>query len=378
MFNMTTPKTPFPTTGYYGPGYFCDRKDELARLRQNIKGGNSTTLFALRRLGKTALIKHLFHYLGSKYVSIYLDILSTESQGDLLNRLSTSIASQYSERTTFGKKAWSLIRSLRPVISYDPLSGTPLINIIPSADGGKKSIEQLLGLLEGDSKPAVIAIDEFQQILEYPEKQTEAWLRSVIQQLRNVTFVFSGSQQHLMKDLFSNPDRPFYRSTQFMKLEKLDAGMYRDFIIRQYSSQSKSIAEETVAEILDWTDLHTYYVQLLCNRVFLSAGKEITSATWKEEAARILKEQEFVFFGYRDMLTRPQWDLLKAVAREGRVYQPTSGNFVSRHRLGNPATVLRSLNSLQKMELVFRETDSKGESYYGLYDILFRRWVERL
>ncbi len=375
---MKTPETPFPTTGYFGPEYFCDREDELAQLKLNIKGGNSTTLIALRRLGKTALIKHLFHYLHSKYNTIYLDILSTESLGDLVNRLSTSIASQYSENTSFGKKVWSVIKSFRPVVSYDPLSGAPLISINASADEGKKTIEHLLGLLEGESKPAIIAIDEFQQILAYPEKQTDAWLRSIVQQLSNVNFVFSGSQQHLMKDLFSNPNRPFFRSAQFMKLEKLDAGKYRDFIIKQFSRNSKIISEETVKEILDWTDLHTYYVQLLCNRVFLSSGRKVTNENWKDEAGKVLKEQEFVFFGYRDMLTRPQWDLLKAVAMEGRVYQPTSGDFVSRYILGNPATVLRSLNSLQKMELIYRETDINGKSYYGLYDILFRRWVARL
>ncbi|MFO7844407.1 MAG: ATP-binding protein, partial [Bacteroidales bacterium] len=83
-------------------------------------------------------------------------------------------------------------------------------------------------------------------------------------------------------------------------------------------------------------------VQLLCNRVFLSVGKKVTTESWKEEAARILKEQEFVFFGYREMLTRPQWDLLKAIASEGRVYQPTASAFTGEYSLGNPATVLRS------------------------------------
>jgi len=52
-------RTPFPTTGYFGPEYFCDREEETAALIMNIRGGNSTTLVALRRLGKTALVKHL-------------------------------------------------------------------------------------------------------------------------------------------------------------------------------------------------------------------------------------------------------------------------------------------------------------------------------
>jgi hypothetical protein len=77
------------------------------------------------------------------------------------------------------------------------------------------------------------------------------------------------------------------------------------------------------------------------------------------------------------MLTKAQWDLLKAIARDGKVYQPTSSDFISRHGLGNPATVLRSLNTLQRRELVYREKDPEGNSYYGIYDIWFARWVSR-
>jgi len=374
---MKKPPTPFPATGYFGPAYFCDRKEELDQFMRNIRGGNSTTLTALRRLGKTALIHHLFHQLRSDYITIYMDILPTESLGDMLDRFSTAMASQYSERSKPGRSMWRMIKSLRPVISYDPLSGTPQVTIRSAPDESRKTMTELFQVLEMQPKPVVIAIDEFQQILEYPEKQTEAWLRSVMQKLRNTTFIFSGSQQHLMKDMFTNPEKPFFRSTQFMKIGKLKEEIYHDFIVKQFRKHSRSISHETVTEMLRWTDLHTYYVQLLCNRVFLTPDKEITTATWKEEAARILREQEFVFYGYREMLTKSQWDLLKAIAMEGRVYQPTSADFISRYALGNPSSVLRSLHSLQKMELVYRENDGEGRSYYGIYDVLFGRWVAR-
>lgn len=372
---MKKPRTPFPATGYYGPEYFCDREKELDQLINNIEGGLSTTLISLRRLGKTALIRHLFHHLRSKYVCIYLDILPTESMEDLLNQLCTAIASEFSERSTLGKKIWQMIRSLRPVITYDSLSGAPLVSIRSTPDESRKSIADLLSILEGQAKPVVIAIDEFQQIMEYPEKTTDAWLRSLMQQLTNVSFIFSGSQQHLMTDLFANPERPFFRSAQFMKIGKLEEGTYGNFIRQSFRKHSISVSEEVVKDMLHWTGLHTYYVQLLCNRVFLSAIKEVTPESWKEEADKILKEQEFVFFGYREMLTKPQWDLLKAIAKDGRVYQPTSADFISRHALGNPATVLRSLKALQRMDLVYQESDPEGKSYYSLYDILFARWI---
>ena len=372
---MKEPRTPFPATGYFGPDYFCDREKELDQLQRNIQGGNSTTLIALRRLGKTALIKHLFYHLRKKYITIYMDILPTESLNDMLNQLSMAIVSEHSDKSTLGKRVWQMIRSLRPVVSYDALSGAPLISIKTTPEESRKSIADLFRILEEQTKPVVIAIDEFQQILEYPEKQTDAWLRSRIQQLKNVSFIFSGSQQHLMTDLFANPGRPFFRSTQFMKIGKLPDKKYRDFILNKFRQHSKSISEETVTEMLEWTDYHTYYVQLLCNRVYLSAGKQVFSGSWKEEAAKILKEQEFVFFGYREMLTKPQWKLLKAIAVSGNVYHPTSSDFMARHYLGSSATVLRSINSLLRMELIYKENDADGNSFYGVYDVLFARWI---
>ncbi len=369
------PRTPFPTTGYFGPLYFCDREDELASLKRNLEGGNSTTLIALRRLGKTALIRHLFHHLGDDHCKIYLDILPTESLGELLNQFTSAIAEAIPENSPPGKKIWTFIRSLRPTVTYDALQGTPVFSINATQDQSRQSIQDLLMLLEKQSLPTLIAIDEFQQILNYPEEQTDAWLRSIIQKLTNVVFIFAGSQQHLMQELFANPQRPFFRSTQFLKIDKLPHATYRDFIIKKFSEYKKQILPAIVDEMLNWADHHTYYVQLLCNRTFMASDRSIDSTCWKGEANRILKEQEFVFFSYREMLTGPQWGLLKALAKDVVVPHPTSADFISRHSLGNPATVLRSLKSLRKMELVYRETEAGGESYYGIYDVLFRRWI---
>ncbi|MDO8952609.1 MAG: hypothetical protein Q7U86_08290, partial [Draconibacterium sp.] len=61
---LEIPSTPFPSVGYYGPAYFCDRVIETETLISNIKGGQSTTLVAIRRIGKTGLIKHLQYLLN--------------------------------------------------------------------------------------------------------------------------------------------------------------------------------------------------------------------------------------------------------------------------------------------------------------------------
>jgi hypothetical protein len=372
---MKKPTTPFPTTGYFGGAYFCDREQELEILVRNIRGGASTTLVALRRMGKTALIKHLQNELRQDYRGVYVDILPTESIQDLLNSLATAMARMVSERTRFGKKVWSFLKSLRPVVSYDSLSGVPTLSLDQDPDQGRKSIEEIFGFLEQLPEPVILAIDEFQQILRYKEPHVDAWLRARIQELKNVCFIFSGSQQHLINELFADPTRPFYRSTQFLKLGKIDRKIYHGFITAKFRQNSREIDDTTVDDVLNWTMGYTYYVQLLCNRIYLSSQRKIKPDHWKDEAMRLLKEQEFVFYAYRDVLTHSQWKLLKAIARDGVVTMPTSHDFLSRHGLGTSATVLQSLKTLQKKELVFRDMDAEGNPYYGVYDVLFSRWI---
>ena len=101
----------FPVTAYCVPEYYYDRENEMDRLMGNLPGGNSTILVAWRRLGKTALIEHLFHHLGPDYITIYMDIFPKESLNDMLNRFSTAISSTYRESSRMGKKGWNMIRS---------------------------------------------------------------------------------------------------------------------------------------------------------------------------------------------------------------------------------------------------------------------------
>lgn len=370
------PATPFPVTGYFGPSYFCDREKETETLIANIKGGLSTTMVAIRRVGKTGLIKHLQFKLSDEMICIYCDILSTENCNDFLNTLATAILNSVPEKTGFGEKIWNFIKSLRPVISFDSLSGDPQVSFNVQSKESEHQIELLFSFLESQEKQVLIAIDEFQQILNYPEKNMEAWLRTIIQQLRNIVFIFSGSQPHLMSEMFSNPAKPFYRSTSFLKLEKLNFEVYQHFILEKFTSNNKVIDLETINEMLNWTNIHTFYVQFLCNRVFTYSTENISSETWRQEAVRILNEYEYVFFGYRDLLTKQQWSLLKSIANEGKVFAITSKDFVQKYKLGSPSTVNRSVISLLQKELIFSQYNEEGKMFYSVYDVFFQRWIQ--
>jgi hypothetical protein len=159
-------------------------------------------------------------------------------------------------------------------------------------------------------------------------------------------------------------------------LEKIDHNSYLEFIEKQFALVAKKAEKGVFAEILEWTNRHTYYVQLLCNKIYAQKQSKITPEVWKTEAHKLLKEEELFFINYRNMLTKPQWHLFKAFAKEGEVYAPTSKGFISKNHLGSPATVLRSLNTLMKSELLYKGYTLNGMTFYSVYDVLFQRWAE--
>lgn len=370
------PLNPFPTTGYFGPEYFCDREEESLKISQFLKNGQSCILMGNRRLGKTALIHHVKGFLPKDWIFLYLDILPTGSEREFLDTFGSALLRSFNEKSKLGRNVWEFIKSLQPTISFDQLSGLPQVSFL--SVNTQKPIEDILLFLSKLDYNTVIAIDEFQQITQYPEKNTDAWLRSIIQQLQNVYFIFSGSQQSILNELFSSPSRPFFRSATPIKIEKIHHPEYKEFIIRHFSLAGKSISGQMVDEVLEWTKCYTYYVQMLCNRLYQLPNRQYFKEDWLKCAKDILKEQEAFFIHYRTLLSPQQWKLLVAIAKTGEVTAPTSKDFIGKNNLGNPSTVFKSLDALRDKEMIIKAYDKDGNTTYEVYDVFFERWIQGL
>ena len=200
-------QNPFIVSGYVSPEYFCDREKETEKIISAISSGRNLTLFSIRRIGKTGLIEHVFHYLKNekKFKLFYIDILPTQNVQDLINIFANNIVGKFeSKPEIFLKRIGDIFSSVRPIITFDAITGTPNVSFDTGNEKEKtKTIEQIFSYLSIQKKNIVIAIDEFQQITNYPEKNIEAILRTNIQRLRNVNFIFSGSHQHLLTSMFS-------------------------------------------------------------------------------------------------------------------------------------------------------------------------------
>lgn len=370
---------PFLISTYRGPDYFCDRERETAQLIQFLNNQQSVSLFSHRRLGKTGLVKHVFHSLQSQKRTkcIYMDILGCGNLRDFTDALATAIYSLFPPTHTLGKKITTAIQSLRPVITFDELTGAPSLSLraeLPHEH--EANLRQLFSFLDQKNWQILIAIDEFQQILEFPEKNVEALLRTQMQQMQHVQFIFCGSNQRMMHELFNSAKRPFFASCTPLYLDKIPEEKYKAFIRFHFEKGKRTITPDALEFVCKWTNLHTYYTQYVCNFLFASGIKRIELGDAFRAAAEILVIHENTFYQYRNLLTSGQWELLQAIAREGQVYQPSAKAFIQRHKLGTPSSIKRTLDALLEKEMIFYN-NSVSRPYYEVYNKFLMRWLAK-
>jgi hypothetical protein len=371
---------PFITVGYDAPELFCDREKEVKTLLSNVKNGVNTTLISIRRMGKTGLIYHFFELLQQEkeIETIFVDLYETQNLKDFTEKFASAIYQKFPEKKSLGEKFKKFILGLSPVISYDSLSGIPEVRFAYHDNiQCEQSLKSLFLFLEQQNTPIVIAFDEFQQVVNYPEKNTEAILRTIIQTLHNCKFIFSGSNRHIISAMFAGSKRPFFASTQFLALNPIEKEKYYSFIKSIFEKYKKNISSESIAFILEWTRCHTYYTQMVCNQVFKKSGKGLIGLDFvKCVCKEILEEQEVIFLQYRNLLPPVQWELLKAIAKEKEATALTRSAFLKQYHLTLSGSQ-RALSALIEKEMLYVE-NQKDTSYYYVYDCFLNRWLERL
>ena len=371
-------ENPFILEPYQSKAYFCDREKETEEIIRNITNGRNTTLISPRRLGKTGLIFRVFDEMMARklpYETIYCDISDTLSLEEFIKVISDAVVSKLEKQqkiTAFFKT----LKSVRPLLGIDPLTGSPQVSFTFADDSQKQStLKEVMDYLERYPQKVVLAIDEFQQIREYNDVNMEAVLRKHIQHLHNVRFIYCGSKKHTMTDMFTNAKKPFYESTSFSYLSKLPVPVYSAFIKEKFESAGKTIDDDSIRFIIEWTKDHTYYTQRLCNEVFSLSGNVIVRNDIVTAIQSILDSERDRFQEIRRLVTRSQWKMLEALAREGSVSQITSAAFLYKYKISSGPTALRNIKALMDKELVLATTTDEGTSY-SVYNVFLSRYLE--
>ena len=347
---MTLLNNPFVTSGYIAPEYFCDRERETEELLRWLVNENNVAIISTRRMGKTGLIQHCFHLkeIKENYYTFLIDIYATKTLREFVFQLGKVILATLKPK---GQKAWELfvnsLVSLKAGFSLD-MSGMPQWNLeLGDIKSPETTLDEIFHYLAVSDKPCIIAIDEFQQVAQYPEKNTEALLRTYVQHCDKAHFIFAGSQRHLMGEMFISPARPFYQ-------KNIDITVF-DSLYNRFEGI-------------------TWYLQKILNILFAMTPKgEVCGGEMIEQAVDfILDSYSFTYSELLYQLPEKQKELMIAICKEGKATALTSGKFIHKYSLPSSSSVQSALRGLLEKDFITKEGN-----FYMVYDRFFSLWLRR-
>ena len=355
---------------------FCDREEEISFLIKQIENGRNVVIMSPRRMGKTGLIHHLFQQkaICHKYHTFFIDLYATSSLQEMCYFLGKTVFEQLkSKRAQHWESVFQTLKSLRAGFKIDAITGEPKFELgIGAVEDPTTTLDEIFTYLETVSMPCIVAFDEFQQIAEYKEKRVEATLRGLIQNCRQTTFIFSGSKQHTISQMFHSKAKPFYQSAQLMDLNPLDMAVYIDFAKKLFSMYDKKLENNVVEKIYYDYGGTTWYLQMVMNELFAITGKGETCTEERIETAiyNIINVQESSYQTQISLLSSRQKGVLQAIAREGSVKSPTSAAFIKKHDLESASSVQSAIKGLMEKEILTNE-----DGYYRVGDYFFSHWI---
>ena len=366
---------PFITTGYAGAEYFCDRERETRDINSLLINGNNVALISPRRYGKTNLLRHCFAQpeIADNFFTFIIDIYSTKSVAEMVHRLGASILDALKPK---GRQAWekflSVLSSVKPGISFD-IMGMPSWTIsVGDITVPTTTLDEIFAYLEQAEKPCLVAIDEFQQITQYGDHNIEATLRTYVQYCSNTHFVFSGSQRHLMGQMFTSPARPFYQSVSLYNLPLLPEDKYTAFCIHHFQTNGKTLQPDVPHEVYKRFEGITYYMQRTMNELYAhtAKGEECTVNEIDGALASIIESSAMIYEDLMYQLPEKQALVLRAIAAEGKATNLTSGQFAKKYGLVSPSSVKSAVPALLDKGMLTYE-----HGVYQVYDKFLEMWL---
>ena len=368
-----TDVNPFVYSRPIPPDEVIDRDDETAALLQAVVGGHYVRLYAPRKYGKTSLLRRVLREAerSEGMTTVLVDLYGVLSLADVAVRIERAYAAQlkgglrarideFLQRTGLGLSLSALGIGVRLQIDprTDPLPALHALLDLPL------KLEQ-----EGGYR-ALVVFDEFQDITKLPG--IDAIVRSHIQHQGEVaSYVFAGSEQGLMKQLFEEKERPLYGQAVPVRLGRLPSSDIAAYIVDRFKQTGRS-AGEAVNPLVQTAAGHPQRAMLLAYRLWdvVEPRATATLADWEEALSTTMVELRPEFEAHWQRFTQVEQKSLRAIV-EGQ--GATLRTHVLARLDADKSSVSRALKRLEsagEVEVIDGRT--------VLVDPLFALWLERL
>lgn len=355
---------------------FCNRREEIKELLSDIRSGQNVIIYSPRRYGKTSLIKEVLRKARKEgIVGIYVDLYAVLKEDDFVSIYATAISRALSgpvEKIINSLK--DIFRSLRPKIVINPQGETEVsVDLIKDTNIMIEDVAEAVKRYSDKYRKHVTAVfDEFQQIGLLGTDRIEKKLRGIVQAHgRKISYIFMGSKRHMLYDMFSNPNRPFYKIGRHFPLGKISFNELTSFVKERFKSTGMNITEEIARKIVNTAECHPYYVQHLGSSIWkLVRSNRFDERIIEDALTLTLAEEKSAYSNIWDELTLNQKKALKMLAESGRENKIYSLDNLRRADL-TASIVQKTIKSLLAKELI-----DKSNGTYEINDVFLKQWLK--
>jgi hypothetical protein len=278
----------FPTDEPIPASQMIGRRDDISELAVALENGTSVIVAGPRRTGKTSVCEAALTRIAGRGVYVAaVDLFDMADAAELAAALAAAVLRNRPAIRKLLPKARALGRSA--------LSAAQVALVMKTrtelGDGVELALEPGLASRDPDTalrdalelpqrvaiadhKRCVVFFDEFQELANDrrpygdPDAVTKR-MRAIFQRSSQVSYLFAGSLEHVMRDLFGPQDRAFSGFGSFLTLRPIAPDDWRDGLRGRFESDECVIADDALDQIVSFGELHPRVTMLIAQRTHI-------------------------------------------------------------------------------------------------------------
>ena len=260
----------FPTDSPLPAGRLIGRGDDIAEVATRLDAGTHLIVAGPRRTGKTSVCEAALARLGRRGAyTAKVDLFRVSDAGELAEAIAAAVIANRSaahralrRARSAGRAALSAAQSQAVLKMVGELGEGVELALTPglAARDPEAALDLALELPErvalADGTRLVLFFDEFQEVASARRPYGDAdavtnRMRAIFQRTTAVSYLFAGSIEHVMRDLFAPSRRAFSGFGSFYSLRPIEAEEWRAGLAARFREDDCSIAESALARIVE-------------------------------------------------------------------------------------------------------------------------------
>ena len=374
----------FPTDHPLDPGTMIGRAVDVDRIAMALVGGGNVVLAGPRRTGKTTVADAALVACQSDgaYVA-RVDLFDCADAGGLAHLLTLELLGNrprlrraIRDALDAGKSVLDALRPAAAIRARQDL-GEDIeltLDLARAEEDPAKALDTALRLAqklaERDERRVVVFFDEFQDIDagRFGDGDTlTRKMRAILQRSPDVSVLFAGSIEHLMRNLFAPGERALSQFGSFHELTPITSQEWGEGIRERLVKDQTSITSDALSRLVELGEGHPRTTMLIAQQVHAQAIEElfreidhaaVVAALHRAMASEQLRHQQ-------------QLERIRAAGRFAERMSIRVATEAELYRNLKPQQASRALNALRDIGVV--ERARQGRWY--VIDPMLRRYL---